>query len=111
MKFFLLFLLLLTTPLLAQNRFACQVMMDTRHLFSETFTIPYGHQNFIIGELDEFVFFMSSRSKDIFELQILDRQAPSRSYAMAQLSPSSPLLGMSIWKREFLIDIQCQLKP
>lgn len=89
--------------------FDCRYLQNLNEIYSNRVTIADGAKNVVIADFDEYVFFMSSLGNDKYELQSLNNMEPSRTYATARVNAANPELGLVIWKRESIIEVNCTL--
>jgi hypothetical protein len=88
--------------------FKCIATYNAEKVMENVITLQAGEKNKFIGEVDGDRFIISSLSKEKIELQIYNTDEPSRTYSTATISETQPLIGLSIWKRESILEIYCQ---
>lgn len=109
-------LLALVSTFICSSAFAeiinlrCEVKHNLNQVLVTDVSLRRLQKNVKFGDFELFDFLVSSIGNERVELQILNHQEPSRSYATAVLSDSAPEVELSIWKREFLIEARCSLK-
>lgn len=75
-----------------------EVQLDTARTTSLSF-----------GEAEGFEFFLTNTKEQAVELQALNIYEPSRSYATAKLTDVGSFVELSIWKREFIMEVRCTM--
>lgn len=90
--------------------FDCRYSYNLEEISRNKVTINEGQKEMRIAELEEHVFFLSSLPLKKFELQLLNRIEPSRTYASATLSSSNRELELTVWKREGIVEGKCTLQ-
>ncbi len=74
--------------------------------------LPSGAKSLSFGEFEEFEFFLSQSGENTVELQALYNVDPSRSYATATFQGEKSFVELSIWRREFIMEVRCsQVAP
>ena len=107
MKLLLALGLLISTQAFAKE-FQCDGFFNYEQVFSVDVTLNEGQRNVSFAESEQFQFFLSNKSGNVIELQILDHLEPSRTYATANLDVNS-FVELAIWKRDFLLETKCTL--
>jgi hypothetical protein len=69
--------------------------------------LPAGVKSLGFGSFEEFDFYLTQTGENTVELQALYNADPSRSYATAKLTDSSSFVELSIWRREFIMEVRC----
>lgn len=64
-------------------------------------------KNRTFGEYQEFKFIISSKQDEKVEIQSLNINEPSRTYATGQLSTPGSYVELSVWNREYILDVRC----
>lgn len=90
---------------------ACTVSFNADKVLETSVTLNPKERNKSFGEIDGFEFFLSENNDSTIELQALNVMEPSRSYATAKLSEISSFVDLSIWTREFLLEVRCTRAP
>jgi len=62
-----------------------------------------------LGEYEDFKFIISSKGDETIEVQSLNILDPSRSYATGKLTLPGEFVELSIWNREYILDVRCAL--
>ncbi len=62
-----------------------------------------------LGEYEDFKFIISSKGDETIEIQSLNIVEPSRSYATGKLTHPEDFIELSIWNREYILDVRCTL--
>lgn len=70
-------------------------------------TVQDGERNKNFGEYDQFRFFVTATGKNLIEVQSMDLSAPSRSYATSNLSEKGSFVDLSVWTRDYLLEVRC----
>lgn len=89
------------------HKLSCVASFNSEKVLESTFTLSPKERNKSFGEIDGFEFLVSENSENVIELQAYNMMEPSRSYATANLSQASSFVELSIWKREFLMEVKC----
>jgi len=89
--------------------FDCRYFHNLREIHSNRVTIAPGAKDVVIADFEEYKFFLSSLGDSKYELQSLNVIEPSRTYAVSRLNAANPELGLVIWKREAIIEVNCSL--
>lgn len=101
--------------LLTFNAFAgsmtlkCEGTYNLDKVVSETVTIGDSERNKKFAEFEEFEFILTKNGPETVELQAYNGNEPSRSYATASINEKGEFVMLSIWKREYLLEIRCTL--
>lgn len=110
MKSFI-FLLILLSPAWAQSQpFHCQMKYNYQPVFEADVNLPHMKSNLSVGKFEQFEIFLSSLGNDKVELQLLDASEPARSYATAFIGLENKMIDLSLWKRDYIIEVNCSLK-
>lgn len=87
----------------------CEAKINTTKVLQKSVTLQENEKNQVFGEFEEFTFYISSKGKDILELQTLNHIEPSRTYATGVVNSEHSYIDLAIWKREFLLEVRCSL--
>lgn len=102
---------LVSFPVFASDlNLKCIVLYNSEEILSTPVTLHSKERNLKFGEYQQFRFFLSENStekENSTELQIYDGTAPSRSYAVADLTKSKKI-ELSIWTRDYLLMVECE---
>lgn len=93
------------------HNLSCTASYNSEKVLETSFTLNPKERNKSFGEIEGFEFLVSENSDDVIELQAYNMYEPSRSYATANLSQPSSFVELSIWKREFLMEVKCTKVP
>ena len=85
----------------------CEVRFNLEQVLQKKVILHQHEKNVVIGDFNQFSFFISSKGGDLIELQALNHNAPSRSYATANLNSPDSYVDLAVWTREFLLEIRC----
>lgn len=85
----------------------CVGTHNSDKVMDRTLTLLAGQRNLPIGSDDQFEFILSDNGKNVIELQAYNSYEPSRSYATADFSAASAWVELSLWTREFLLEVRC----
>lgn len=102
-------LLLVTTNVFAMD-FHCEATYNNNVIVSQDVTLSSNERNKAFAEVDEFVFYLSDNGKNVVELQTLHMYEPTRSYATALITSPGQFVQLSIWKRDYLLEVICKAK-
>jgi hypothetical protein len=61
------------------------------------------------GKYEEFKFIISSKGDQTVEIQSLNLIEPSRSYATGKLTHLGDFVELSVWNRDYILDVRCTL--
>lgn len=106
MKTFILLTLLSFSAMAAE--FECSISQNLSEIYRSDVTV--NGKDVQIAAFEEYEFFISHLGDGKYELQSYNRMEPSRSYAETRISASNPEIGLTIWKREAIIEVHCALK-
>ncbi len=107
--------LIVLSALLSSQAFAkdlnlkCVATYNADKVLETELTLASGARSISFGEAQGFDFFLTHTGDNTVELQALNIDEPSRSYATAKLTDSSSFVELSIWKREFIMEVRCTL--
>lgn len=59
------------------------------------------------GEAEGFAYYLMSKSNNAIELSVLDQQEQYRMYSTATVSTKGSFVELSIWKRDYLMEVRC----
>ena len=93
------------------HNLTCVASYNSEKVLETSFTLNPKERNKSFGEIEGFEFLVSENSAEVIELQAYNIYEPSRSYATANLSKPSSFVELSIWKREFLMEVRCTKVP
>ncbi|OUR97277.1 hypothetical protein A9Q84_13200 [Halobacteriovorax marinus] len=86
----------------------CKINLNTTNVFTTKVSVEAG-EKVTIAAGEQYSFFLKNLVGDDYELEVLNVQAPSRSYALASLSTSSDKLQYSLWSRDILLEASCRI--
>jgi hypothetical protein len=107
-------LLILLTIIHCYNAFSkdqvlkCQASYNTDVILETEVSLKKGEQNKLFGELAGLQFFLSDKGNNSIEVQAVNNYEPSRNYASAKFVDPSSFLELSIWKRDYLLEVRCR---
>lgn len=61
----------------------------------------------VIGEFEGFKFMVSSKGDNLIEIQSLNLDEPSRSYATGKVDNHGSYVELSVWNRNYILDFRC----
>ncbi len=102
-------LLSMTTQAFALN-FHCEASKNMDVIVSQDVSLATNERNKSFAEADEFIFYLSDNGKNIVELQTLHIYEPTRSYATALITAPGQFIQLSVWKRDYLLEVICTAK-
>lgn len=108
MKVISLALLTLFSTTCLASEVTCSIKVNTQQDTVTKFKIEE-NERVKFGSADNLTFFLKRLTTRDFELELLDVNIPSRSYAKATLEKSSDHLQYSYWSREMLLEAECNL--
>lgn len=85
----------------------CEARYNTSKVLQKKITLAEFAKNQLFGEFEEFTFFISSKGKNVIELQALDNNGPSRTYATGLIHSDQSFVDLAVWKREYLLEVRC----
>jgi hypothetical protein len=106
MKTFILLSLLSVSAMAAD--FECSYYQNLSEIHRSTNSV--NGKDVQIADFDQYEFFLSQLPEGKYELQAYNRYEPSRTYAVARVTAANPEIGLTIWKREAIIEVHCTLK-
>lgn len=107
MKTLLAFVALLPLSHVGATTFNCTVKYNYETVFTVKFELENSKSK-KFGSFEEYEFTLKDTGKN-FELELYNSLEPSRTYAVGDLT-KSPDLGLIIWNREKLMEVNCQKK-
>ncbi len=66
-------------------------------------------KNKLVGDFNEFSFYLTSKGNNVVELQTLNRYEPTRSYATSVLRAKNDFIDLAILERDYLMEVRCSL--
>ena len=102
-------LLVSTMSFAKEYKLSCEARHNYDLVVQTEVTLGEKERNKSFGVFNEFEFFLSSNGNDIIELQTLNNYDPSRSYATAKMTEAGSIVELSIWRRDFLLEVRCTL--
>lgn len=103
----------LLTLTMSLNSFAagyelnCTASHNMDKVIETKVSIQDGERNKNFGEYDQFRFFVTASDKNMIEVQSMDLNGPSRSYATSNLSEKGAFVELSVWTRDYLLEVRC----
>jgi len=85
----------------------CKATYNMDTVLETAVTLGHSERNKSFGSYEGFQFFLSDMGSGIVELQSLNSNEPSRSYATAKISEAGSFVELSIWTREFILEVRC----
>lgn len=85
----------------------CSATYNAQRVFEKDVTLLSNTRGIFFGQTSDFDLFLTSTSEDTVELQALNPFEPSRTFATAKLTEPGTFVELSIWKRDFLIEVRC----
>jgi hypothetical protein len=107
--------LLVLCALLGSQAFAkdlnlkCVATYNADKVLEKELTLATGARSLSFGEAEGFEFFLTHSGESTVELQALNIDEPSRTYATAKLTDATSFVELSIWKREFIMEVRCSV--
>lgn len=87
----------------------CTAAHNMDKVIDTNITVNDGDRNKMFGEYDSFRFFVTGAGNKTIELQSLDLSTPSRSYATTKLTEKGSFVELSVWTRDYLLEVRCTL--
>ena len=85
----------------------CVVSYNADKVLETEVKLAAGVKSLGFGSFEEFDFYLTQIGEYTVELQALYNVDPSRSYATAKLTDPSSFVELSIWRREFVMEVRC----
>lgn len=85
----------------------CKATYNLDTVLETAVTLGHSERNKSFGEFENFQFFLTDKENGIIELQSYNNLDPSRSYATAKISEPGSYVELSIWTRDFLLEVRC----
>lgn len=109
---FCVFAVIMSFPALAAgHKLSCEATYNSEKVLETSFTLNPKERNKSFGEFEGFEFLISENAGELIELQAYNMYEPSRTYATAKLIETNSFVELSIWKREFLLEVRCTKTP
>jgi hypothetical protein len=90
------------------SKFNCSVEVNGSAIFSDTVKVHDGEKVQFFSK-GQYKLFINQRGSSEFELEVLDLTVPSRSYAKSNLEKSNDIIEYSLWSRDILFELKCEL--
>jgi hypothetical protein len=90
-----------------ETKLQCKATYNMDTVLETEVTLGHAERNKSFGEYEGFQFFLSDNGSGIVELQSLNIYEPSRSYATAKISEAGSFVELSIWTREYILEVRC----
>lgn len=85
----------------------CKATYNMDTVLETAVTLGHSERNKSFGEFEGFQFFLSDIGSGVVELQSYNNMEPSRSYATAKISEAGSFVELSIWTRDYLLEVRC----
>lgn len=86
----------------------CEVTYNTSNILTQEVKFDTAStRSLSIGEVENFEFFLTNTQGGAVELQALNTDEPSRTYATAKLNGAGSFVQLSIWTRSFVMESRC----
>ena len=108
MKKIVLFVALIVNYSTFASKFNCNVEINSDIVFSDTVKVHEGEKTEFFSE-GQYKLYINQRGTSEFELEVLDLSVPSRSYAKSNLNNSQDIIEYSLWSRDILFELKCEL--
>lgn len=90
-----------------ETKLQCKATHNTDIVLETEVTLNHAERNKSFGEFEQFQFFLSDNGNDVIELQSYNNNEPSRTYATAKITEAGSYVELSIWSREYLLEVRC----
>ena len=87
----------------------CIATYNADKVLEKEVTLVAGTRGLSLGGVEGFEFFLSQVGENTVELQALNSDEQSRSYATAKINDATSFVELSLWKREFIMEIRCSM--
>lgn len=88
---------------------SCTALHNMDIVLDTKISVQEGERNKSFGEYDQFRFFVTAAKNNQIEIQSLDLSTPARSYATAKLTEKGSFVELSVWSRDYLLEVRCTL--
>lgn len=95
------------TAFAQETKLQCKATYNLDTVLETEVTLGHSERNKSFGEFEQFQFFLSDNGNNVIELQSLNNNEPSRSYATAKIAEAGSYVELSIWTRDFLLEVRC----
>lgn len=110
MKYILIASALLSSQVFAKDlTLNCFAKSNLIKVFESQVALKDGQTNLTFGGFEGFDFLISSKANNVVELQLLNVEEPSRTYATATLNAAGSFIELSQWKRDYILDVRCDV--
>ena len=109
MKRFLALALISTSVFAAEQKLLCKGTHNYELVMENVVSLSSGQKNLEVGTVANFEVLVSSLENQSVELQAFNPIDPSRTYSTAVLRSANDEVKLSVWTREFLVEIECKL--
>lgn len=99
-------LLVFTVSTAHAMELSCMGELNGQTQFSTTVQLAAGQRNMLVGMIDAHEIFLSDLGEKL-ELQAYNPIEPSRIYATTEMSQAGASVNLSIWNRDFWIEVKC----
>lgn len=90
-----------------ETKLQCKATYNMDTVLETEVTLGHSERNKSFGEFEAFQFFLTDVGNGIIELQSLNNNEPSRSYATAKMAEAGSYVELSIWTRDYLLEVRC----
>jgi hypothetical protein len=101
---------LLVTILFGQTSmatdFLCKLSIDGENVYSTIIQL-HDKEKLVYAKLDGVDFSLRNKAEQAYEIEIYDRNSPSRTYIEGPLANSTDKLSYAFWNRDFLLETSC----
>ena len=110
LKLILALSILLSTQAFAKDfNLKCMAKYNADKVLETEVKLAGGARGVSFGEAEGFEFILTQSGEKTVELQAHNIFGESRSYATAQLTDASSYVELSLWNREFIMEVRCTM--
>ncbi|GEM_PF-6758724 len=90
------------------SELTCNIKINSEDVHNTSFEVSEG-QRIKFADSPDLKFSLKAMTKDKFELEAFDLAVPSRTYAIGRLKDRGDDLNYTLWTRDLLIEVNCEL--
>lgn len=98
-----------TSHLMASDdlKLKCTALHNLDKVMETAVNLKQTDKEKVIGEFEGFKFMISSKGGHLVEIQSLNIEEPSRTYATGKLNSEDSYVELSVWNRNYILDFRC----
>lgn len=90
------------------SEFTCNIKINNEDVHNTSFEVSEG-EKFMFADSSSLKFSLKAMKKEKYELEAFDLSIPSRSYATSMVKEKGDNLSYTLWTRDSLIEVKCEL--